>query len=84
MKEILLDKTKSKLALILIFIAVLTNNYWLFGFLFLIWAILDIRNRQTHLLDTIQRNENPILYWIVVITWFLFAILSFLSTYPQG
>lgn len=79
MKKILLDKLKSKLALLFILICVISGKYWLFGFLFLVWAILDIRNRQTYLLEIIQKDENPILYWIIVITWFTFAILSFFT-----
>ncbi|QKJ22514.1 hypothetical protein [Poseidonibacter lekithochrous] len=79
MKKILLDKLKSKLALLFILICVISGKYWLFGFLFLVWTILDIRNRQTYLLEIIQKDENPILYWIIVITWFTFAILSFFT-----
>lgn len=84
MKNILLDKLKSKLALLFILICMISGKYWLFGFLFLVWVILDLKNRQTYLLEIIKRDENPILYWIIVITWLCFSVLSFLSIYEQG
>lgn len=79
MKEILLDKIKSKLALVFIVIVLVSGQYWLFGFLFLIWVILDLKNKQTYLLEIIQRSENPILYWLIVLMWLIFSALSFLT-----
>ena len=84
MKEILIDKFKSKLALLFISTTVISSQYWLFGFLVLIWVRLDIKNRQKYLLEIIKKDENHFLYWIIVITWFSFAILSFLSIDTQG
>ena len=85
MKELILDKFKTKLALVLIFVAIFTQKYWLFGILFLIWAFLDIKNKQTHLFDLVTRSANPYLYWIVVLTWLGLALLSlsglFYNTY---
>lgn len=77
MKDLFKDKIKSKSALIFILLIMITEKYWLFGFLFLIWVILDLKNRQTFLLEIVQRNNNPILYWLIVLTWFIFAVLSF-------
>ena len=84
MKNMLLDKIKSKLALLFTFVCMISEEYWLFGFLFLVWVILDLKNRQTYLLEIIKKDENPFLYWIIVITWFCFALLSFLSISTQG
>lgn len=77
MKDLFKDKIKSKSALIFILLIMITEKYWLFGFLFLVWVILDLKNRQTFLLEIVQRNNNPILYWTIVLTWFIFAVLSF-------
>lgn len=77
MKDLFKDKIKSKSALIFILLIMITEKYWLFGFLFLVWVILDLKNRQTFLLEIVQRNNNPILYWLIVLTWFIFAVLSF-------
>ncbi len=79
MKEKILDKIKSKLAVMFIITIVITGKYYLFGFLFLIWVIIDLKNRQTYLLEIIQRSINPVLYWIIIIMWFVFALLSFVS-----
>lgn len=77
LKDLIFDKIKSKLALILIFVALFMQKFWLFGILFLIWAILDIKNKQTHLLEPITRESNPILYTVVVLSWLGLAIFSF-------
>lgn len=79
MKEIIFDKIKSKLALVFILVIIVSGKYWLFGFLFLIWVFLDLKNKQTYLLEIVQRSSNPSLYWLIVLLWFIFAILSFMS-----
>jgi radical SAM superfamily enzyme YgiQ (UPF0313 family) len=60
---------KSILALVAIAISLTFDLYWIWGVLFIIWAINDLRNGYTHLLDHIPKAEAPILYWIVVMTW---------------
>jgi len=79
MKELLFDKIKSKVALVFIIVVLFTQKYWLFGFLFLVWVVLDLKNRQTYLLEIVPRNSNPVLYWIIVLMWLAFSIFSFIS-----
>lgn len=58
----------------------LVNFY--FAIVFLIWSIQGIRTRTTNLLDQIHQNENPILFWIITITWILLAMLSLAYSEP--
>ncbi|WP_421903562.1 B12-binding domain-containing radical SAM protein [Maridesulfovibrio sp.] len=74
-------KWKSILALALIGTAVLMDMPWLWGILFLLWVIMDLKNRQTYLLEEIPRDSNPILYWIIVTMWFCFTMAA-LSWHP--
>lgn len=74
-------KWKSMLALVLIGTAVTLDMYWLWGILFMLWAIMDIKNRQTYLLEEIPRDTNPFLYWIIVTMWFCFSLMA-LSWHP--
>lgn len=75
-------KWKSMLALVLIATAVVMDMPWLWGVLFLLWVIMDLKNRQTYLLEEITRDGNPILYWIIVTMWFGFTLVT-LSWHPQ-
>lgn len=70
-------KWKTILALILIIAGVILNWSWIWGALFLFWAGTDLIYQETHLVEVIKRAENPILYWLVVVTWILLAIISF-------
>jgi len=81
---------KSLLALGLIGTGLFFNLYWIWGVFFLIWAVNDLRNRRTHLLDDIPRSESPVLYWVVVTMWLalglwtlLFSPVSYWQNYPS-
>lgn len=74
-------KWKALLGLALIFIGFVMDWYWVWGILFLTWAIGDIRARRTHLLEEISRSESPFLYWIIITMWLLFSFFAF-STAP--
>jgi ABC-type multidrug transport system fused ATPase/permease subunit len=79
--ELISDNFKSKIALVLILIAIFTGEYRIFGFLFLYWAINDLIKQETYLLEPIQRDKNPLLYWIIVLMWLYFSYISFTSVY---
>nr|WP_239057217.1 radical SAM protein [Desulfovibrio sp. JC010] len=74
-------KWKSMLALLLIGAALIMDMPWLWGILFLLWVIMDLKNRQTYLLEDISRDSNPVLYWIIVTMWFGFTLTA-LSWHP--
>ncbi|MCG8634001.1 MAG: B12-binding domain-containing radical SAM protein [Desulfobacterales bacterium] len=72
---------KSVLALGIIGMGLWFEWYWIWGVLFIIWAITDLRNRRTYLLDDIPRSDSPLLYWTVVLMWLIMGIWA-LSTSP--
>lgn len=53
-----------------------------FAILFLVWSIQGLKNKSVFLLDHIAQNENPILYWLITITWFALALLSLAYSEP--
>ncbi|MFA9394189.1 MAG: radical SAM protein [Halodesulfovibrio sp.] len=63
----------SILGLTLIAIGLLFDWYWVWGVLFTLWALIDIKNRQTYLLEDVPRDNAPILYWIIVLLWITLA-----------
>lgn len=74
-------KWKTLMALALIATAVWTGHYWLWGILFTYWVIKDIKEGRVYLVEDVPRSQNPILYWVIVTMWALFAIWTF-STAP--
>ena len=55
--------------------ATLTNQVWVFGILFLIWAGWDIATGESSFLQRIHRRRNPIAFWSVELSWIGFGLL---------
>ena len=78
-------KWRSILGLIFLYIALWNNWQWIWGILFLIWAVSNIVSETTYFVETIEKKKNPILYWLIISTWILLAIYCFLSIfYPES
>ena len=43
--------------------------YAVWGALFVYWGLLSMRSGQAFVFEEIERDENPILFWIIVLTW---------------
>lgn len=71
-------KWRSILGLLLMYIAMWYNWQWIWGILFLLWVIPDILSGVTYFIEPIEKSENPILYWIIIISWILMAIYALL------
>lgn len=74
---------KNILALLLLPVAFWFNwvNFY-FAALFLIWSLQGIKNRHTFLLDSVSRDEQPILFWTVTVLWLILSIWSLLLSEP--
>lgn len=77
-KEIL-THWKTLLGLLILFLAVAMGWSWMWGVLFLYWLIPSILTRQVFFIELIQRNDDPILYWVIVTTWFVLSLLMLLE-----
>ncbi|MFD2567263.1 hypothetical protein [Pseudotenacibaculum haliotis] len=69
-------KWRTVIALILMYIAILMSWEWAWGVLFLYWVIPDLFSGVTYFVEPIYKNENPNLYWVIVISWILLALYS--------
>ncbi len=49
--------------------AFFANRLWLWGVLFLVWALPDFFSRRTYLAGVVYRSEQPVLYWCGVSSW---------------
>lgn len=67
-------KVRTILGLILLYTAVLLNWEWVWGVLFLVWVIPDLFSGITYFIEPIEKKENPILYWIIVMSWLWMSI----------
>ncbi|MEM9419721.1 MAG: VOC family protein [Planctomycetota bacterium] len=66
-------KWRTILGLILVYLAVLTETSWVWGVLFLIWVLPDLKTGVTHFIEPVPRRGHPVLYWTIVITWILMS-----------
>lgn len=62
-------KWKTILALGIIWWAVLSETNWVWGLLFLLWVLPDLRSGQTYFVESVSRTQNPILFWVIMISW---------------
>lgn len=72
-------KWRTIIALVLMYVAILMNWEWAWGLLFLFWVIPDIFSGITYFIEPVSIKENPILYWVIIVSWLLMSIYS-LST----
>ncbi|RMH48613.1 MAG: hypothetical protein D6694_00300 [Gammaproteobacteria bacterium] len=70
-------KWRTLIALLLIANAVMMDWNWIWGLLFLYWLVLDLIYQETHLVERVTRDENPVLYWVIIFTWFFLSLFSF-------
>ena len=77
-------KWKSVIGLLFLYIALWNDWQWVWGILFLMWAIANIMSETTYFVEFVEKSKNPILYWAIILTWILLAIYSFLPwLYPE-
>lgn len=63
------------LVLIFLLIALFMNWLWPWGLLFLSWSIPSLYTRETQLIGVVSRDEEPYLYWPIVVLWFALSVL---------
>lgn len=69
-------KWRTIIALVLMYIAMIMNWTWAWGVLFLLWVIPDILTGTTYFIEPIEKKENPILYWVIIVSWILMGAYS--------
>lgn len=55
-------------------VATIRDWYWLWGLLFLFWSIQGLRTGEVFLIEDIQREDHPVLYWLITAMWAGFGI----------
>lgn len=62
--------------LVLLWIALLFNQYWLYASLFFAWGIFDLVTGHSFFVGQVSRRGEPVTYWLIVLTWFAIGALS--------
>ena len=61
--------------LIVLWIAAIANQVWLFAALFIGWALFDIVTGESHFIQRITRRDHPAVFWAIVSSWIVMSIL---------
>lgn len=75
-------KWKTLVGLLVIFSAVVLEQNWVWGVLFILWTVPAIRSGETDFVEPISRRRHPILYWLIVLTWI--GLSLYLIAYDFG
>lgn len=69
----------------LVYVAVVMNLTWVWGIIFLVWVIPDLKTGSTYFFEAIHRKQNPIMYWIIVGSWLWLSLFLFSGIfYPDS
>ncbi|MCW8880106.1 MAG: hypothetical protein OQJ89_12155 [Kangiellaceae bacterium] len=63
----LLLRWKSLLAIGLVILAVVLDLVFIWGIFFWFWAIENTRTGEAYFVERIERENEPILYWLIII-----------------
>lgn len=67
-------KWRSLIGIIAVYLIVIFEWNWAWGILFLFWVIPDLKSGVTYFIEPLERRSNPLLYWVVVLTWFALSV----------
>ena len=70
---------KTLLGLGLILVELWFQTGYISGLFMLLWAIIGIHSGQTYILEILNRQVHPILFWITIHLWLLLAAALFMS-----
>jgi len=74
-------KWRATIGLLAVYIATIFKLTWLWGLICLIWIIPDIRRGNTHLFELVTRHQNPVLFWLICLSWLGVGIYMLLSPF---
>jgi hypothetical protein len=63
-------------------IATFQAIYWIWGLLFIYWGVSAVINGQAFLLEPIERQRDPALFWLINLLWIGSGITYVLADFP--
>ncbi len=67
------------LAIPILLIATYLEWYWVWGVLFVYWAVPAVLSGEVFLVEPIMRSDHPILFWIITAMWLGFGIWTIVA-----
>ena len=71
-------KWPTVVALVVLLGATYLDWYWVWGLFFIYWTITAVVTRRTFVVQTVRRDENPVLFWLICLFWLALAVLVIL------
>ncbi len=68
-------KWKALLAILLLWVAFFTDQVWVFALLFVLWALQSVVAGETHFVELVRRDRNPVVFWVIVASWIAMSVL---------
>ena len=69
------SKLPTVVSLVVLVTATYFDWYWVWGLLYLYWAVQSVGVGEAFLVQTVRRDGNPVLFWSVSVMWFILAVL---------
>lgn len=76
-KQVVPAKWKTMLALVLAIIALKFNLFVIWGVFCCFWGVENLRNKEAYFVERVKRAENPILFAVIIFSWFAMGALYF-------
>ncbi|MCY3784763.1 MAG: hypothetical protein OXG79_13415 [Chloroflexi bacterium] len=73
-------KAPTVLALVVLLTATALGWMWVWGVFFFYWAVVGIVAQQAFVVQTVRRDENPVLFWVISVSWLALSGLMILSS----
>lgn len=70
---------KTITVLILMMFAIQYDWNWFWALIIFLGLINIFATNEIHFVETIKKKESPLMYWIVVLVWVFFTVLTILS-----
>ncbi|WP_253649311.1 hypothetical protein [Vibrio tubiashii] len=70
-------KWKTMVALLLAIIALKFNLFVIWGVFCCFWGVENLRNKEAYFVECVKLSDNPILFTIIILSWFFMGALYF-------
>lgn len=74
-------KWRASIGLIAAWVAIVKDIPWIWGIIFLVWVIQEIKEKQAHFLEFVDRKHNPILYWAIIVSWIFMSLYLLITPF---
>ncbi|MDA4847981.1 hypothetical protein [Hoeflea poritis] len=79
MTELIAYKPFTVLAIIVLAVATAMGWIWMWGLLYMYWAVMGPLTGSAFVVESVDRDDNPVLFWIISAAWFAAGIWTFVN-----